>query len=98
GASIHQRRLKKKCSSNRAGKSPITRLSLKPNLWWILGDKVKALDPLPHIGDAPHRRSSSDAALGLALSRYRSVWISQVPNVQSCSGLRKEHRPITLNE
>jgi hypothetical protein len=53
---------------------------------------------LPHIGDAPHRRSSSDAALGLALSRYRSVWISQVPNVQSCSGLRKEHRPITLNE
>ncbi|CAN1127344.1 hypothetical protein LINPERPRIM_LOCUS44960 [Linum perenne] len=47
----------------------------------------------------------------LALSRYRSLRISQVssvgllrwsslifPNVQSCSGLRKEHRPSTLNE
>ncbi|KAB1227956.1 Ribosomal protein S3, mitochondrial [Morella rubra] len=22
--------------------------ALKPNLWWIPGDKVKALDPLPH--------------------------------------------------
>ncbi|KAJ6728964.1 hypothetical protein OIU85_019937 [Salix viminalis] len=66
-------------------------LNLVPSLVSLIGDslywdKVKALDPLPHIGDAPHRRSSSDAALGLALSRYRSVWISQVPSVAALAG------------
>ena len=37
--------------------------ALKPNLWWIPGDKVKAFDPLPHTLRCSSRRSSSDAAL-----------------------------------
>jgi len=45
GASIHQRRLKvlpEPCWI-------VTHhTALKPNLWWIPGDKAKALDPLPH--------------------------------------------------
>ena len=55
GASIHQRRLK---VLSEPCWIVTHHTALKPNLWWIPRDKVKALDPLP----APPRRSSSDAA------------------------------------
>ncbi|KAL2520362.1 Uncharacterized protein Fot_24285 [Forsythia ovata] len=45
GASIHQRRLKVLSEPCWIVTHHTT---LKPNLWWIPGDKVKALDPLPH--------------------------------------------------
>jgi hypothetical protein len=45
------------------------------------GTKSKRLILCPILGDAPHRRSSSDTTPGLALSCYRSVWISQAASV-----------------
>ncbi|KAJ6327930.1 hypothetical protein OIU77_009748 [Salix suchowensis] len=45
-------------------KSPITQLSLEPNLWWIPKSKLLILCPI--LGDAPHRRSSSDTARRLS--------------------------------
>lgn len=45
GASIHQRRLK---VLSEPCWIVTHHTALKPNLWWIPGDKVKALDPLPH--------------------------------------------------
>lgn len=95
-ASIHQRRLK---VLSEPCWIVAHHTALKPNLWWIPGDKVKALDPLPHT----LRCSSSPikaikVVLGFSLSRYRLVRISQVPslrwsspifpNVQSCSDLK----------
>lgn len=45
GASIHQQRLK---VLSEPCWIVTHHTALKPNLWWIPGDKVKALDPLPH--------------------------------------------------
>ena len=45
GASIHQRRLQ---VLSEPCWIVTHHTALKPNLWWIPGDKVKALDPLPH--------------------------------------------------
>jgi len=59
----------------------------------------------------PADQAATLLVIGLALSRYRSVRISQVPsvgslrwsslifpNVQSRSGFRKEHRPSALKK
>ena len=59
----------------------------------------------------PADQAATLLVIGFALSRYRSVRISQVPsvgslrwsslifpNVQSSYSLRKEHQPSTLNE
>ncbi|KAF3558413.1 hypothetical protein F2Q69_00013564 [Brassica cretica] len=45
GASIHQQRLKVLSKPCWIVTNPT---ALKPNMWCIPGDKVKALDPLPH--------------------------------------------------
>ena len=45
GASIHQQRLK---VLSEPCWIVTHHTALKPNLWWIPGDKAKALDPLPH--------------------------------------------------
>lgn len=45
GPSIHQQRLK---VLSEPCWIVTHHTALKPNLWWIPGDKVKALDPLPH--------------------------------------------------
>ena len=45
GASIHQQRLK---VLSEPCWIVTHHTALKPNLWWIPGDKVKALDLLPH--------------------------------------------------
>lgn len=68
------------------------------------GAKSKRLILCPILGKAPPRQAATLLVIGLTLSRYRSVRISQVPsvgslkwsflilpNVQSCSALRKEH-------
>jgi len=60
GASIHQRRLK---VLSEPCWIVTDHTAIKPNLWWIPGDKVKAFDPLPHTLRCSSRRSSSDAAL-----------------------------------
>lgn len=97
-ASIHQRRLK---VLSEPCWIVAHHTALKPNLWWIPGDKVKALDPLPHTlrySSSPIKAKAIKVVLGFSLSRYRLVRISQVPslrwsspifpNVQSCSDLK----------
>ena len=108
GASIHQQRLK---VLSEPCWIVTHHTALKPNLWWIPGDTVKALDPPYFEMLLPADQAATLLVIGLAFSRYRSVRISQVPsvaslrwsslifpNVQSCSGLRKEHQPSALNE
>lgn len=98
-ASIHQRRLK---VLSEPCWIVTHHTALKPNLWWIPGDKVKALDPLPHtLRCSSPPIKAIKVVIGFSLSRYRLVRISQVPsvgslrwsslifpNVQSCSDLR----------
>lgn len=100
GASVHQRRLK---VLSEPCWIVTHHTALKPNLWFIPGNKVKALDLLPCEMLLPADQAATLLVIGLALSRYRSVRISQVPsvgslrwsslifpNVQTFSGLRKE--------
>lgn len=83
GASIHQRRLK---VLSEPCWIVTHHTALKPNLWCIPGDKVKAFDPLPHTlmrYSSPPIKQRRCSWVSLALSCYRLVRISQVPSVGS---------------
>ncbi|CAK7322435.1 unnamed protein product [Dovyalis caffra] len=101
GASIHQRRLKKSALRTVLDSHLSHGSHSNPTCGGSRGTKSKRLIlPLPHtiLGDAPHRRSSSDAALGLALSRYRSASVQGLRAQIRDPGIKDEIYPKEKEE